>query len=344
MDRRLVRQQGDDGDLDVLLETPGGSGEVAEDIVRLLRGRFHSVAFIVPGYAKSAGTIMTMAGDEILMGPASALGPIDAQMAWQGKTFSAEALIEGLKKIKEEVARTNSLNRAYIPILQGLSPGELEKAQNALDFARVLVADWLAKYKFHTWTEHSSNGKEVTAEERAERANEIAQLLCSHSYWLTHARSIKIDDLREMRLEIIDYTADTELTELADAIQRYHTLLQMTFTSNIYKVIETPTSQIYRFSVPQGVPAPEQGAPPGATRKVMLDLRCNNCGHAVKIQASLGDPQPLEAGAIPFPDDNIFKCPNCGIQHDLSQARRQIESQSKKSVVPPLSATAGAPQ
>jgi ClpP class serine protease len=87
--------------LDLILETPGGSGEVAEDIVRLLHGKYEEVAVIIPGYAKSAGTIIAMAGDEILMEPASALGPIDAQILWQGKVFSADALIKGIEKIKE---------------------------------------------------------------------------------------------------------------------------------------------------------------------------------------------------------------------------------------------------
>jgi len=40
---------------------------VAEDIVHILREKFKSVSFIVPGQAKSAGTIMVMSGDEILM-------------------------------------------------------------------------------------------------------------------------------------------------------------------------------------------------------------------------------------------------------------------------------------
>jgi len=62
----------------LILETPGGSGEVAEDIVRSLRGQFDEIAVLVPGTAKSAGTIMAMAGDEILMQPSSSLGPIDA--------------------------------------------------------------------------------------------------------------------------------------------------------------------------------------------------------------------------------------------------------------------------
>lgn len=64
--------------LDVILETPGGYAEITEDIVRLMRQKYDDIAFIIPGAAKSAGTIMAMSGDEILMEPVSALGPIDA--------------------------------------------------------------------------------------------------------------------------------------------------------------------------------------------------------------------------------------------------------------------------
>lgn len=108
--------------IDLILETAGGSGEVAEDIVRQLHDKYEEVGVIIPGWAKSAGTIIAMAGDEILMEPASALGPIDAQMMWQGKVFSADALLEGIKKIKDEVDSRGSLNKAYVPILQGSLP------------------------------------------------------------------------------------------------------------------------------------------------------------------------------------------------------------------------------
>lgn len=129
--------------IDLLLETGGGSGETTEDIVRLLHGKFKSVAFIIPGMAKSAGTIMVMAGDEILMDSSSSLGPIDAQIQQDGKAFSADAFLKGLENIKNEAAATNSLNRAYIPILQRISPGEIQHADNALSFAKVLVTAWL---------------------------------------------------------------------------------------------------------------------------------------------------------------------------------------------------------
>ncbi|MBP7751856.1 MAG: hypothetical protein KA323_14300, partial [Planctomycetes bacterium] len=140
-------------------------------------------------WAKSAGTIIAMAGDEILIEFASALGPIDAQMTWQGKVFSADALLKGMEKIKREVDATGTLNRAYIPMLQALSPGELESAKNALDFAKKLVSDWLVKYKFKNWRTHSRSGKTVTKAEKRARASEIAGKPCNHKKWLTHGRS-----------------------------------------------------------------------------------------------------------------------------------------------------------
>jgi ClpP class serine protease len=180
--------------IDVLLETGGGSGETAEDIVRLLHSKYASVAFMIPGMAKSAGTIMAMAGDEILMEPSSSLGPIDAQIQWEGKVFSAEAFLKGLESIKAEVTATNSLNRAYIPILQRISPGEIQHAENALSFAKVLVTDWLKEHKFKNWNVHKTHnpGTSVTPEQKEARAKEIADKLCDHSKWLSHGRSIKM--------------------------------------------------------------------------------------------------------------------------------------------------------
>lgn len=312
--------------IDVILETPGGSGEVAEDIVRILRGKYQDVAFIVPGCAKSAGTIIAMAGDEILMGNVSSLGPIDAQISWQGKNFSADALLEGLEKIKEEVAGSGVLNKAYIPVLQGISPGELQSAQNALDFAKVLVKDWLARFKFGTWDKHSSTGDPVTEDEKKARAEEIATALCDHRHWKTHGRSIKLADLHQMGLRVTDYTDNPALSA---AIQRYYTLLQMTFGTTIYKVFETADSQIYRFLLQQ-VPPPQ---PSASAEVAVLDVSCVRCKNVSKVQANLGETRPLQEGCHGFPADNKLSCPHCGALIDLTDARRQIEAQSKKPVV-----------
>ena len=100
----------------------------------------------------------------------------------------------------------------------------------------------------------------MTPEEKVQRAGEIANELCDHSKWLTHGRSIKLDDLVKapLRLKVVNYAENADLN---DAIARYCTLLRMTFDiTNMFKLIETESSQIYRFMTPAQPPQP-LGAP-----------------------------------------------------------------------------------
>ena len=329
-------------EIDVVLETPGGNGTVADDIVHILRKRFSSVAFIVPGQAKSAGTIMVMSGDEILMDHRSAVGPIDAQITFEGKQFSADALLKGIQQIAADSDQAKSLNRAYIPILQRLSPGDLQNAQNALDFARFLVRDWLCEYKFKNWNQHRTHnaGAPVTPEQKIARARAVADALCDHGKWLSHGKSIRLEDLRALGLEITDYSTQPDL---ADAIARYHALLRITFdTSNIYKIFETPTTQINRaFNMqPQGVlplvQAP-QGAAGGPNNVVggsgmMVEMTCPSCGVPLKFQADFDSLKPLQAGCLRFPASDEIACPKCKNSLQLAPIRQNIESQTKRKV------------
>src|SRR6185369_8910169 len=105
--------------LDLILETAGGFAEIAEQLLRILRSKYSDFSVIVAGADKGAGSILAMGADEILMEPfSSALGPIDAQL----RGLSVEALLTGVEKIKKEVVKTEALNKAYVPLLQGVSP------------------------------------------------------------------------------------------------------------------------------------------------------------------------------------------------------------------------------
>jgi hypothetical protein len=314
--------------IDLILETPGGSGEIAEEIVRRIREKFESFAVVIPGWAKSAGTIIAMGADEILMGPDSALGPIDAQITWQGKQFSAGALLEAFDKIKKEVEATGQLNRAYLPLLQGLSPGELEHARNALGFSTSLATKWLAQYKFRNWKTHS-DGQEVTDAERGARAMEVATALCDHSRWLSHGRSIRIPDLTELRLKVTDYSV---IPELGAAIASYYSLLQMSFATNLYKIYETVDSQVLKFVQPQIQEAPAPGKLQAADH-VIVELVCRNCGTSQKLQANFVQGVTLQAGTVPFPKNNVQKCPKCGVDGNVGQLRLQLEAQARRKIV-----------
>lgn len=319
-------------DIDVLLETPGGFGETVEDMVELIRSKYESVGIIIPGMAKSAGTIFSMGGDEILMGVSSALGPIDAQVISNGKRFSADAFLDGLEKIKKEVVDTGKLNPAYIPILQNISPGEIQHFENVQNFSRSLVKKWLSIYKFKYWEKHSSTGEDVTFDDKEKRADEIANKLCKHADWLTHGKSIRIKDLQDMRLLITDYTVNDVLN---DAIERYYTLLRLTFDlTGICKIFETCDSQIYQ-SV-QALPQPvnmgniknEQGP-----KFVHANIICPKCSTNYLIQLNCVEGIPLQNGALKYPINDIFNCPNCNTQTNISSLRLQIEAQTKIKII-----------
>lgn len=251
-------------------------------------------------------------------------------------SFQLTPCSKGWRK-SSEVISTGSLNRAYVPILQNISPGELQNAEHALDFARDLVTDWLATYKFRNWNTHSSTGKPVTLEERRQRAKQIADQLRDQSRWKTHARSVKIEDLRQMRLQVTDYSNNADL---ADAISRYYTLLQMTLATNLYKIFETPTSQIMRMEVVQaqnvfglapGVPA----GLPSTAQSFEMQIGCAKCGTPIVLQARVDPNAPKKPGALQFPADNQLKCPGpkCAEVHNLKPLRDQIEAQAGRPII-----------
>lgn len=65
---------------DLLIETPGGETDATEGLVRLLRNLVPDLRVIVPKAAKSNGTLLSLAAKEIVMGPASELGPIEPHL------------------------------------------------------------------------------------------------------------------------------------------------------------------------------------------------------------------------------------------------------------------------
>lgn len=320
--------------LTVILETPGGFGEVGRDLVEMMHDKFKHLTFIVPGMAKSTGTIMCMGGHEIMMGPGSALGPIDAQLIQDGKRFSADALLEGLESLKVEIAANGGqLNPIHIPMLQRLSPGEIQNAKNALEFARATVRDWLVNYKFADW---KKDGVPVTDEKKKQRAAEIAAELSKQSRWFTHARSLRIQDLEELGLKIEDFT---KTPDLSDAVMRYHVLLRMTFDAGpVYKIYETPdTLAARRFNVP--ALNPDQTAnligAMQAAPFVQFEAQCTKCGVKYPVQIDFAPGQPLQPGSLRYPDSGQMPCPKCKQPVELSRARTDIEKHLGKKAITP---------
>jgi hypothetical protein len=160
--------------LDLIIHSPGGSGDAAEQIINYLRQKYSHIRVIVPLYAMSAATMIACAADEIIMGKESALGPIDPQFQTAAGSMPAHAIKEefefALKSVKEE-PKTAAF---WVPKLSTVEHGYYSLALTEIRRSITLVRDWLERHmklnaadadRIATWLgsdRHGSHGKPIS--------------------------------------------------------------------------------------------------------------------------------------------------------------------------------------
>lgn len=334
-----ILRESDKEQIDFYIETPGGSGEAAEEIARFLHKKFKEVNFIIAGEAKSAGTILALSGDNLYMCETGSLGPIDAQIKIGRSIVSAYDYKKWIDEKRLEASTSGKLNPFDAIMVAQISPGEIYGVTNSLDFAKILVQDWLVKYKFKNWRETQSSHKKVTKKMKEDRAKEIADYLCKHTEWKTHGRSLKIDDLKDLLLiENID-----ENPSLADTVYRIKTIIRLIFDSSTdYKLYFwedfniTRTATVANANMPTApIPIPKNQTQ--QVNQVVIEIDCPKCGKKHKIPGYF-DIDSATIKKLKLPTNNIIKdndvlvCDGlgCGLNIDLKPIKSQIETQSNK--------------
>lgn len=193
----------------IVLETEGGVIQVAERIATVIRHHYPiHVAFIVPNFAMSAGTVLVMCGDEIWMDYYSVLGPIDPQVRKGDRYVPALGYLEQYNRLSKAAA-AGQLTTADIVLLEKLDLAELYQFDQAKELSISLLKEWLVKYKFKDWKKTQTNGKRVTAKMRQTRAVEIASKLSDTKKWHSHGRGISKDVLiNDINLLVNDFGLD----------------------------------------------------------------------------------------------------------------------------------------
>lgn len=77
----------------LIVSTPGGSPDAAYKVGKYIQNRYQSVRVFVPGFCKSAGTLLAISASELVFSPYGELGPLDIQMM---KTDNISGLDSGL--------------------------------------------------------------------------------------------------------------------------------------------------------------------------------------------------------------------------------------------------------
>jgi len=151
--------------IDLILHTPGGLVLAAGQIAEALRNHPSRVTVFVPHYAMSGGTLIALAGDEIVMSQNAVLGPVDPQLG-QSPAASILKVIER-KPISEIDDETVILS---------------DVAEKALRQVEELV--------FRLLSERMGE----------EKARSLAQMLACGTW--THDYPIRVDQARELGLPV----------------------------------------------------------------------------------------------------------------------------------------------
>jgi len=186
-------------DLDLMLHTGGGDIDAAEKLITLVHTWVGTARLrvIVPDYAKSAGTLMSLGADSIVMSDTSELGPIDPQVILRDANGNAiphsvqnhldayEALVETLKANPEDSAARVLLTK-FDPATVKLLEAVRERARK---FAETQLQTGMFRSKVGNFTA-------------------IAQNLLDTTRWSTHGQMIGWQAASEMGLTV-DYCEPT---------------------------------------------------------------------------------------------------------------------------------------
>lgn len=210
--------------LDLILHSPGGSPETAEQIVNYLRARFTHIRAIVPQGAMSAATMLACACDEIVMGKHSAIGPIDPQIMLPRPTggvfMPAQAYLDELKKAVADIKADPASAAIWIDKMRELPPGFLTHCENLIKGAQVTVERWLAQYM----------------KLEPDRARDAAKWLGTSANHFSHGRPICAKEATDQGLKIVYLEGDPELQDLV--LSLYHATLVTFEATNCGKLVE----------------------------------------------------------------------------------------------------------
>ncbi|MBN8279145.1 MAG: hypothetical protein J0M16_00870 [Gammaproteobacteria bacterium] len=182
-----------DKNVDLLLHTVGGDIDAAEKLISIVRTSVGQgqLRVIVPDFAKSAGTLMAIAADKIVMSDSSELGPIDPQITLNDGRGNAiqHSVMSYLEayRVHSEALRKNPTDIVAATMLSKLDPATVNLFDAARQRAQKLAEDHLNRWMFH---------------EKKTTYTKVAAELMNTSKWLTHGQMIGYQSAKSLELEV----------------------------------------------------------------------------------------------------------------------------------------------
>ncbi len=186
--------------VDLLLHTSGGDIDAAEKLIHMVRTTVGQQYFqvIVPDFAKSAGTLMALGADKIIMSDTSELGPIDPQIALNDGhgnmiPHSVQCYLDAYET-HSTALKDNPGNVVAQIMLSKLDPGTMKLFEQVRNRARELAEQQLRRGMFR---KRDANSNTPTP-----NITEIAGKLIDTKKWQTHSQMISYNDAEQMNLSV----------------------------------------------------------------------------------------------------------------------------------------------
>jgi hypothetical protein len=225
--------------LSLILDTNGGNTAAAWRLINLIHSFCDELEVIIPTKAMSAGTLMALGADNILMTKQAALGPIDPSLdnhplapMTQVPTghmvrvpISAEAVRGYIDEVKKDVTDPASLAQVWTHLASQIHPIVLGEVFRAGVQIRSLASDLI---------------KRQVSEEPKQQ--EIIQLLCSDSG--SHDYTINRRKAAEIGLNVQKPTS-AEYDVLRDITKSYNSELKTFEPYSLQGLLAGQPSQAY---------------------------------------------------------------------------------------------------
>lgn len=189
--------------LDLLLHTGGGDMDAAEKLISMVRNFVGTAELrvVIPDFAKSAGTLMALAADFVVMSDSSELGPIDPQIVLNdgnGNRMSTpiQSYLDAYHQHSAALAKNPNDIAAQI-MLQKFDPARLKVFEAARNRARVFAEDQLKLGMFRA--------------PKTGNFTQIAADLLDTTKWLSHGQMIGQQEAKDIGLAVEYLDPEDEL-------------------------------------------------------------------------------------------------------------------------------------
>jgi hypothetical protein len=216
--------------LDLILHTPGGDLQATKMIINALRTKYNHIRVIVPITAMSAGTMICLAADEILLSHSSNLGPIDPQISLSSINayIPAHEIIKVIEQAKTDI-KANENMQYWAWEINKYPAALVQMSDNAIKQSALLTNNWLLKYMF-------KNTRKTT---RAQKADKVQKWFSDYNKHLSHGNHISYSELKnelpELKVKLLDN--DKKLKDLVYSLFNAYDIHIMN-NPTIVKIIE----------------------------------------------------------------------------------------------------------